>query len=158
MLLNVAKHYKLGDQLLLPMETMSCPLKDAFGSSKVYKPSIQALCPLSRAFSLLIQSNLLYNLPYPQERYNLLDNPFPSAFKMACGAAPDFLRIDASEPLEKLVDSVKTYGCVIIKNFTTPEVLAGIENETRPWLQQDRPWQVRQESSPQDLTLMLKDI
>lgn len=48
-------------------------------------------------------------------------------------------RIDASD-LEGLRDAVIKDGAVIIKNFTTPELVDQVNEDVRPYLEKDKPW------------------
>ncbi|KAL1618439.1 hypothetical protein SLS54_007166 [Diplodia seriata] len=54
-------------------------------------------------------------------------------------AVPVVQRIDASEP-EAIIEALKKDGGVIIKNFTTPELVDQVNAETEPYLRKDKPW------------------
>lgn len=55
------------------------------------------------------------------------------------GVVPSLKRIDVSEQ-EKIIQCVKENGCVIIKNFSLPETVDQVNEETRPYLEKDKPW------------------
>ncbi|KAL1311790.1 hypothetical protein AAFC00_001873 [Neodothiora populina] len=55
------------------------------------------------------------------------------------GTVPSLKRIHVSET-ENIINCIKENGCLIIKNFTTPEVVDQINAETRPYLDKDKPW------------------
>jgi hypothetical protein len=67
--------------------------------------------------------------------------------------APDYLRIDASEHIQKFVDCVKKNGAVIIKNFATQEQIDRVNEETRPYIENDKPWLVSRLSSQPPRTM-----
>lgn len=50
-------------------------------------------------------------------------------------------RIEASEH-DKIIQAIIDDGCCIIKGFTTPEYVDRVNEDTRPWLEQDKPWKV----------------
>lgn len=54
-------------------------------------------------------------------------------------AVPVIQRIDVSQP-EAIIEALKKDGGVIIKNFTTPELVDQVNSETDPYLRKDKPW------------------
>ncbi|KAF2087296.1 phytanoyl-CoA dioxygenase family protein [Saccharata proteae CBS 121410] len=52
---------------------------------------------------------------------------------------PVIQKIDASDP-EAIIEALKQDGGVIIKNFTTPELVDKVNAETKPYLDADKPW------------------
>lgn len=73
-------------------------------------------------------------------------------------AVPVIQRIDASQP-EAIIEALKKDGGVIMKNFTTPELVDQVNSETDPYLRKDKPWKVsipsgflgsESESNPRD--------
>ncbi|KAF4465157.1 Phytanoyl- dioxygenase [Fusarium albosuccineum] len=53
---------------------------------------------------------------------------------------PESLRIHVSEPPDKFIEAIKENGCVIIKNFATLDQIRSANDETREWLDNDKPW------------------
>lgn len=48
-------------------------------------------------------------------------------------------RVSAADP-KKLIEIIKTDGCAIVTDFTTPELLSQVNAETSPYLLADKPW------------------
>lgn len=61
-------------------------------------------------------------------------------------AVPAVQRIDASNP-DAIIEALKKDGGVIIKNFTTPDLVDRVNAETQPYLRKDKPWKVSQSPS-----------
>lgn len=55
------------------------------------------------------------------------------------GTVPSLKRIDVSDR-DKIIESIKENGCAIIKNFTTKAIVDQVNEETRPYLDKDKPW------------------
>jgi hypothetical protein len=53
-----------------------------------------------------------------------------------------FRRIDRCNVTE-IIQAVFQDGCCIITNFTNPETVSRVNEETRPYLDADKPWEVR---------------
>lgn len=58
---------------------------------------------------------------------------------MPAPTGPSLQRIDASD-IEDLKKAIIDDGAVIIKNFTTPELVDQVNTDTRPYLDADKPW------------------
>lgn len=65
----------------------------------------------------------------------------PSIITEMPGVVPSLRKIDASEQT-KIIECLKENGCAIIKNFTVPVVVDQVNQETRPYLEKDKPWKV----------------
>lgn len=56
-------------------------------------------------------------------------------------AVPTLPEIDVSEP-DKVIEAIRKTGCCVIKNSTTPDLVDQVNAETRPYLDDDKPWKV----------------
>ena len=39
-----------------------------------------------------------------------------------------------------IIDAIVSDGCCIIKGFTNPDTVAKVNEETRPYIEADKPW------------------
>jgi hypothetical protein len=55
--------------------------------------------------------------------------------------SPTLQRIERTEP-EKIIQAIIQDGGVIIKNFATRDAVERVNADTRPFLENDKPWKV----------------
>ncbi|KAI9743081.1 MAG: hypothetical protein M1818_003376 [Claussenomyces sp. TS43310] len=58
---------------------------------------------------------------------------------MPSADGPTLQRI-SRDSIDEIIQAIKDDGGCIIKNFTTPEAVDRVNEDTRPWLEKDRPW------------------
>lgn len=58
---------------------------------------------------------------------------------MPSAQGPSLQYIHRSET-DKIIQAIVDDGGVIIKNFTTPEAVAKVNADTKPYLEADKPW------------------
>jgi hypothetical protein len=46
---------------------------------------------------------------------------------------PEIVELDASAPIEQIVDIIKRDGGIIIRNFVSPEIIDKIQAEAQPY-------------------------
>lgn len=56
---------------------------------------------------------------------------------------PTLRRIPVDAAIEVFIDAIKKDGGCICTNYVTPEVVATANAEVKPFLDADKPWQVR---------------
>jgi len=42
--------------------------------------------------------------------------------------------------LQGIIDAIVDDGCCVIKGFTHPDTVAKVNEETRPYIESDKPW------------------
>ena len=68
--------------------------------------------------------------------------PVKKELKSSKSPIPEVKTFDASTvTVEELVVALRVAGGVVIKNMLTKEEVEQIENDVRPWLEKDIPWQ-----------------
>lgn len=61
---------------------------------------------------------------------------------MPSAIAPASLRRVDFTDLDKVISTIEQDGGVILTGFTTPEVVAQVNSEVEPYLNNDKPWKV----------------
>lgn len=75
--------------------------------------------------------------------------------KMPSAQGPPLQRIHRSE-VDKIIQAIIDDGGVIIKNFATPEAVERVNEDTRPYLDADKPWKAGPPPHPTNLILLTK--
>jgi hypothetical protein len=60
---------------------------------------------------------------------------------MPSAAGPSLKKIHRDNA-DEIIQAIIEDGCCIIKNFTTPEAVSRVNEDTRPYLEADKPWKV----------------